>query len=180
MLAGDSDLEAWRMSLPGAELLLDRDRRRVIYAEVLGRTVTGGDSLKATFAVRVLDFVGRIARWLRLPTRRLQLVSPGLAGSDAITIIEDNIFTVAPQLRGRFHALRAANILNRLYFDDQRLRVAVWNLSERVRPDGLLIVCRTHDDGTNHGTIFKLNDGRLSAIARIGEGSEIEDLVNAL
>jgi len=180
MVAGDSDLQAWWLSLGWAELLLDRDRKRVIYADVLGRALTGGDSKKATLVARLLDFVARLISLLRPRLRQLQLVSPRLVETDAITVVEDDIFTVAPQLRRRFHALRAANILNRAYFDDERVRLGLVNLRDRLRPDGLLIVCRTHDDGTNHGTIFKLSDGRLTTVARLGEGSEIEDLVTSL
>jgi hypothetical protein len=46
-----------------------------------------------------------------------------------------------------------------------------------LRPDGLLIVCRTVSDGTNHGTVFRSGNGSFEVVARIGSGSEIEDLV---
>jgi len=39
-------------------------------------------------------------------------------------------------------------------------------------------VCRTNENGVNNATVFTLEkDGRLTATARLNEGSEITDLV---
>jgi len=43
---------------------------------------------------------------------------------------------------------------------------------------GLLIVCRTKADRSNHGTIFQLQGDSFTALGRIGDGSEVEQLVN--
>jgi hypothetical protein len=99
--------------------------------------------------------------------------------SPAVSVIQDDIFLRRPELFGRFHVLRAANILNRTYFDDEQLRAGVATLRERLRPGGLLIVCRTHDDGANHGSIVKVTDEGWLVVGRIGDGSEIEDLIAA-
>jgi hypothetical protein len=114
-----------------------------------------------------------------MPTRRVDLVSPAVRACSALSVVHDNIFERRPELRARFHALRAANILNRGYFDDEQLRVGIRTLQERLRPGGLLILCRTYDDGTNHGSVLQLAGARWIVAARIGDGSEIEDLLAA-
>jgi polysaccharide pyruvyl transferase WcaK-like protein len=74
--------------------------------------------------------------------------------------------------------LRAANILNRGYFDERVLRAMLANLRERLRDGGLLVICRTSTHGdVNNGTLFRLDpERRLCPLARLNAGSEIETL----
>ncbi len=114
--------------------------------------------------------------------RPLMLVSPRLQTAPSLQLIEDDIIANRPPgLEARFHALRAANILNRGYFSDATLAEILRNLRWRLRAGGLLIVCRTEADRSNHGTIFRLDEhGAFEALARLGRGSEIEEVVVAL
>jgi hypothetical protein len=83
-------------------------------------------------------------------------------------------------LANRFDIVRAANLLNRNYFDADRLRLMVGNLKSYARrPGGLIVINRTHEDGTNHGTIFRAGDEDVATVHRLGGGSEIESLVTA-
>src|SRR5207247_10375452 len=76
---------------------------------------------------------------------------------------------------------RAANILVRSYFDDETLTRMLLNLRSRVVEGGLLVVCRTEKGGINRGTLFRLADsGDLAPVARLGGGSDTEDLVTSL
>jgi hypothetical protein len=43
---------------------------------------------------------------------------------------------------------------------------------------GLIIINRTHEDGTNHGTFFEVSDNGPHVVQRIVRGSEIESLVH--
>ncbi len=108
------------------------------------------------------------------------LVSPELAAQDdALTLIEDDVLTNRdPGLLRRFDAIRAANILQPSYFDDDTIRMQVRNLAQRLVPGGLLIVCRTDQEGCNNGTVFRHSeDGDWESVERIGGGSEIERLI---
>ncbi|MBW4518521.1 MAG: hypothetical protein KME16_02145 [Scytolyngbya sp. HA4215-MV1] len=109
----------------------------------------------------------------------LYLVSPRLKKEPGLTIIEDDILlNDDPSLEKRFHLIRATNILNKTYFDQKTILRALDNLHSRLVDHGVLVVCRTEDNGINHGTIFKLNANRRFEIEkRLGKGSEIEDLV---
>jgi hypothetical protein len=178
LLAGDSHIDAVWLSLPFCDLLLDRDRNQLLLAVVLGRAVDVlGSSWRSALALPVLKATARLSKAVRVPMRYVELVTPRVRGCPAIEVVEDDIFVTRPELRSRFHVVRAANILNRGYFDDTQLRAAVANLRERLRPGGLLIVCRTLDDGANHGSFFKAEGDGWTVVGRIGEGSEIESLI---
>jgi hypothetical protein len=112
--------------------------------------------------------------------RALKLVSPSLGRSRHIEVVEDDILT-NQAYPGRFHALRAANILNLGYFDDRTITAMLVNLRSRLRPGGLLVVCRTCLKGVNRGSVFQLrDDGSLAVVARLNGGSEIESLAAKL
>ncbi len=112
--------------------------------------------------------------------RAVALVSAKLQRSSELTVIEDDIL-FNEGLRNQFHVLRAANILNRKYFDVKTLRAMLINLRNRLTRGGLLIVCLTNERGQNDATVFMLNEsGGFDVVARLGSGSEIEDLVLGL
>jgi hypothetical protein len=181
LLCGDSHVEGAWLQLPGlGDVLLDHDRREIVFLELFGRTVDpSGGTRKSAVAVPMIRAIVWLGLHLRFPIRNVDLVDPTVRSSPAVSVIQDDIFLRRPELCGRFHVLRAANILNRAYFDDEQLRAGVATLRERLRPGGLLIVCRTHDDGANHGSIVQATDGGWIVAARIGDGSEIEDLIAA-
>jgi hypothetical protein len=108
----------------------------------------------------------------------VQLVSPRLLQRRDVTVVEHDLTRHNPAWVGRFDVVRGANILNLDYFDEGTLRAMLRDLTGYLRPGGLLVVVRTHDDTrTNHGTIFRLGeDGVLAPVARIGGGSEVEAL----
>lgn len=173
IVAGDTHIDAVWVSVPlVGEVLSDRNGN-VLLAEVLGRAVDpSGATTRSALVLPVLRAAAR-----RLPGRSVELVSSRVRECAAIELVEDDIFVVRPELRGRFHAVRAANILNEGYFDDAQLRSAIATLRERLRPGGLLIVCRTHEDGSNHGSVFRPEREGWAVVERIGGGSEIERLI---
>jgi hypothetical protein len=118
--------------------------------------------------------------------RAVRLVSPRLLAHEEIEVTEDDILHDVPALRGQFHVVRAANILNRDYFSDETLIRMVSNLRNRLVEGGLLIVCTTTGDldrshrsrVSNDGTVFSLRkEGHLEAVARLGAGLAVEDIV---
>lgn len=73
--------------------------------------------------------------------------------------------------------LRTMNILNRSYFSIERLAEGANAAFQTLKPGGLWIVGRTLDDHTNHVTFFRRTEKKWELIARIGKGSEIEELI---
>ena len=111
--------------------------------------------------------------------RPVQLASRRLEGAASVRLIEDDVTRANPDFMRRFQVIRAANILNRGYFSEEQLRAIAANLLSYADASGaLLAVVRTVLDGGNHGTIFGIDTrGTVRALSRIGNGSEVEDIV---
>jgi hypothetical protein len=201
MVAGDASARAWLVSVgPLFEALCDRNGYP-LHFDVSGRGLpNGGESPLLSLPIHALRALFQAVLWTHPGLRRslasgdghyraggvssrpIVLVSPRLLTRTDLTVLDDDILRGQdPTLRRRFHALRAANILNHAYFDPATLARSVENLRERLRDGGLFVVCRTSSDGANHGTVFQLRQGRrFAALARLGRGSEIEELVLGL
>lgn len=105
---------------------------------------------------------------------RLKMPKP----TNQMEYVEDDLSNRNSEFEGRFDIVRAANVLNRSYFDLPKLRVMIANVTSYARkPGGLIIINRTHQDGTNHGTFFERTEQGIRAVQRIGNGSEVEALV---
>jgi hypothetical protein len=112
-------------------------------------------------------------------TRAINLVTPRLMNHPRVTIGEGNILAESWQ-QGTFHVIRAANILNRSYFDNHALSKTLHNLRSHLTPNGILIVCNTDtdEDAANHATILALReDQQFEVLSRMNGGSEVEDLI---
>ncbi|MGB2635573.1 MAG: hypothetical protein WAM58_16710 [Candidatus Acidiferrum sp.] len=76
--------------------------------------------------------------------------------------------------------VRTMNILNLAYFPTEQLIDGIQAAFQSVKPGGLWIVGRTHEeDSKNHVTFFRRTDKGWQVLERIGNGSEIEMLVTA-
>ncbi|MFO7906847.1 MAG: hypothetical protein ACQESR_11765 [Planctomycetota bacterium] len=118
---------------------------------------------------------------LSLPRRPLKLVSPALLEHGAqITVLEDDIAVRTPELDRRFDVVRAANILNSVYFDTSTLKRMARNLKRRLVSGGLLVICRTDPKGMNHGGIFRLNERHsLQILESFGDGADAAILTSS-
>ncbi|MFM9903212.1 MAG: hypothetical protein ACKVQJ_01420 [Pyrinomonadaceae bacterium] len=125
---------------------------------------------------RTLDSIESTAVIKGVEIHKIDLVCREIKENPAIRLIEDSIFSEASD--ERYSLIRAANILNKIYFSDEQLSAAIQKLSERLEPGGLFLVCRTNMEGENNATLFRLaGPGRFEITARFGIGSEIEYLV---
>lgn len=111
--------------------------------------------------------------------QRVQLVTPRLLAKKGVVVCNDDITRQNDEFIGKFNFIRAANILNRGYFREDTLNAIVANVGSYLhKPLGTLIVLRTHEDHSNHGTLFRIGkDDRFEIVRRFGAGSEIEDVV---
>ena len=158
---------------PEGHVLLAHDGRHAFTHPVSQTRAWRNRTARAAFAVA--GVLARLARAVGAG-RTVELITPRLRARPNVTILEHDVFAPTPQWLSRFHAVRIANVLNRSYFDEGRLAAGLFNAANWVRPGGLLAVCRTDFDGTNHGTIFRRCADGLHVEARVGSGSEIETL----
>src|SRR5215471_7929426 len=172
--------------LPMYDVLLDRDGR-VLQHIVGDRPVRwwypNGPRDFLTVRGYVVTALNGVA-WALLSTnarrtsKDVLLLSPNARNHAHLRFIEDDIMAPNPDhLRGQFDAIRVSNLLLLTYFDTAHLRRGLSNLKDRLAGAGsFLIVNRTLLDGTNHGTLFQLNQlAKFEVVARIRAGSEIED-----
>ena len=113
-------------------------------------------------------------------SEEILLLSPRMSRCPEISCVEEDIFSPnIAEFTSRFDVIRAANILNKNYFSDAKLCLGIENLkSYLIGPGCFLVVNRTHEDSTNHATIFVLSEERsFEVVDRVGNGSEIENLV---
>lgn len=190
IVATDILLDAWIVQvLPGGYALID-DSGFPLRFDVAGLTlkpwVMRSDYRSGLFLLRkaVNVIFTRRARMIlvnpRDPrVRNVKLVTPRLCQNRDIDVCNDDIAQYNPKFSARFDFIRAANVMNRGYFPDSALIEMIRNVTRYLTGSGGgFLVVRTHEDHTNHGTLFTLVDGRRFEVAtRFGVGSEIEDLV---
>ena len=127
------------------------------------------------------------AAYIRLASRRKKrrmwrskpvlLVDPRVANDSQIHLIEADLLADVWIAPGTFDVVRAANLLNRGYFEDRLIRLALRRLMSCVGVHGLLVIAQTHVDGANHATAVRREGGTWKVQFRVGGGADIEDLL---
>jgi len=182
----DIRLHAYLRSWMGMDILYDADGYILQVSTVLfakGRPDRPLETVRSKVLQIALNKIERffVRRWLQSPQRatKITLVVPRIADRPGFRIVEQDVLKPFRECAGSFDVIRAANILNLSYFEPEILKNIVVRLKECLRNNGLLLICRTNDDGTNHGTIFRKQEGlsAIQPICRIGLGSEIELLL---
>lgn len=184
----DRSLEAFLVDLPMGCRALVEPNGHVLQYEVLGRAVrpwtrrldyVTGMALARSLLNRMLGPVARARTAHRAIAASVALVSPRLSRSVGVELAEDDVTRSNPRFVGGFDLVRAANILNRHYFDADALERAVGNVKSYLRgPGAWLLVVRTLGATDHHGTLFRMNAAHgLDVVERWGQGSEVEALV---
>ena len=116
---------------------------------------------------------------LVLKYQPIALLSRSFANNDRLRMIEDDLLAENnSKLCHAFDVIRAANILNLVYFPVPMIGRMLATLKQRLKDGGLLIVVRTDLNGKNNATIFRLSNNHLCVVDRFGNGSEIEPIVS--
>jgi hypothetical protein len=160
------------------ELLVDGQGRFLQCAGGLGVRMRPYPKGRRRLAAWALDAAAKRASSEGTRGEAVRLVTPRLVRRQRCEVVEYDVFVDRPEWRGRFDAVRAANLLNLAYFSSEAIRSAIGLLVTYLAPEGLLVLCRTEiETRENHASILRLrSEGRLETAARLGEGSEVEDL----
>jgi len=183
--ATDVTVHANHLTFGGSlAMLVDRDQN-ILHMDVFGIGIIGRakrmrrmpvwvvrSAIQTLFkAKRVFGFLPR--------TERIALLSRRFSQNNYLRMIEDDLSQAnRPEFLRSFHVIRAANILNSAYFSADVLAKMITNAKERLKENGLLLVCRTEQTGINNATLFRsTSGGGLQRIARFNHGSEIEPII---
>jgi hypothetical protein len=185
MTAGDVCVTAYLLAVTDwLHILIDNDAYPLQF-EICGRAIPYPPGLRRSVLFPPLPLLMHALRWLlplvpaawlRQKGTRVHLIDPQLQ-QRGIAVVEDDL--LAPcAFDHRFDVIRVANVLNRCYFSDESVVAMASTLRRRLERGGILIVCRTDDDNVNHGTVFVSTEPpHLEVLCRIGDGSEIEQLI---
>ncbi|MGH8125947.1 MAG: hypothetical protein ACREPK_08880 [Rhodanobacteraceae bacterium] len=163
--------------------LCDADARPWLYANrcfVIHNDLDGAEWPFNTIAARVFK---------RFDSSRLHreqgvdMINPELAAKrgDKVRIEPYSIFDEWPHEKADL--IIAANLLNRVYFPDSELRDGLVKLRNAMRDGALLAVIenRNRNEGSiEQSTVFRRAGKRFLIEARIGTGSDIQDLVTSM
>ncbi len=109
---------------------------------------------------------------------RVPLLTSLTDGIPDVHFLEENVLD--PVITGQFSLIRAANILNRGYFDATDIRRMGRALSKRLTKNGMLLVARTEPLNINRGTLFVRQRNGLKVLQQINGGSEAEDILASI
>ncbi len=154
---------------PGCRALIDREGFPLQY-DIAGRSMrpwnrrldyfTGAALIRPLLNRLLTKRIARVRARSNAPANTVKLVTPRLTQSTGVSVVSDDILQFNPALAGRFDLVRAANILNRRYFDEAQLRTALACVGRYLKgPGSWLLVVRTHGWADHHGTLFRMAAG---------------------
>jgi hypothetical protein len=165
-VATDKTPHAYKLRLlPGINALVDENRTPLHFC-VFGRGIS--PRVKGIYAP--VKFLLR-----KLLIAKRQPLTNKLPFSTDLHIHEDDLLLPnKPEWVAAFDVIRAANILNKAYFAEDELRVIFSRLTERLRPEGLLILARTGEHGEGNMASL-IRNGKI--IGRLNGGHEAENII---
>lgn len=104
------------------------------------------------------------------------LTSSLVASEPGVTVVAEDL--AAPTVPGAFDVIRAANILNPVYFGEARLREMIRVTLGRLADPGLLLITQTIG-GINHATLFRREQGAVQAVGELHGGNDVARLVRS-
>jgi hypothetical protein len=175
------------LSVPGFGLLYDSSGRLLQMSTPLftrGRPHRSQRCLSSRTLTACMNLLeSQAARWCansRL-AHSVDLVTPALTTRPGFSVVEHDIVQPRPDWAAAFDLIRVANVLNLDYFQPTVIAGILRNLIAWLKPDGVLVICRTHAaDGSNHGSIYcKSAPGSgVRRVGLIGGGYELDELVH--
>lgn len=100
----------------------------------------------------------------------LTLIDAGKAANIAFDVLE-------PSQLAQFDYVRCMNLLNAGYFSSADLAQGLKVLAASLRPEGILQIGRTDQQGVNNVGFYRLTGSQFSLVKNIGAGSEIASLI---
>jgi hypothetical protein len=148
---------------------------RTIVARALfwGATMLDGKRLPAK-AESIPSRCGRMLKY-----QPVALPSRSFAQNHRVRMIEDDLLAENNlEMCRAFDVIRAANVLQSVYFPVDLIERMLATLKQRLTEGGLLIIVKTEPSGNNNASTFRLLGNQFSVVDRFGNGSEIEHIIS--
>ena len=112
-------------------------------------------------------------------TRHIRLLAPvALDTLESDPRFDFERHDILQPLAGRFGLIRAMNILNRSYFEDDQLRVAIGHVARALTTGGLFATGSNQDAGSAvDGAVYERTTSGFQRLRSSGNGSPVDDLV---
>jgi hypothetical protein len=154
---------------PGSDVQMVVTPRWVAYRDTAGAVPPLG-----AVARRLLRGAAHVRSW-----RRVDLAQPDLselaARDPRVHLAAYDVFT--PWAGPRPAVVKIANLLNRAYFTDERIRSALQIQSSNVSEGGVLVLVDNRPD--ERFTAFERRDGRMVRVTEHAGGCDVAELVPA-
>ena len=171
--ASDLTLHASCLSLPPGRILFC-ETDHVLQVDFAGLAFPNTPPSRLSgllfFVARGLIGLARRVGWSATPVPLLSRVARRSSVNFSEGDVFGEVYRADPALR--FDVIRAANILTASYFSEAEIKRAIANLTNRLRPEGLLVLVRTKDE-RNLVSIYRLRDGSLELVEHINGGVEV-------
>ncbi|MCF6240449.1 MAG: hypothetical protein L3J74_03785 [Bacteroidales bacterium] len=92
-----------------------------------------------------------------------------------INVVSYDIFQTT--IKEKYDFVRCMNILNKTYFTDNQIMTALENIKQSIKENGILLIGRTNNKGTNNASIFQKKANKFIFMEDINKGSEVKTLV---
>jgi chemotaxis methyl-accepting protein methylase len=104
-----------------------------------------------------------------------------LITNNEIKFISYDLFTNNEKEKTKYDLIRAMNILNLVYFNENEIRFALKKLKNSLNINGILLIGRTNSNGINNATFYKLNDNsNFEILQKVNNGYEFNYLLENL
>ena len=113
--------------------------------------------------------------------RSISLVNPLSRNEPGLMLLEFDCLRRDQSLVSRVSAVRASNVLNRGYFDQEQIHQAVGHLHAYLRDGGCLVISRNADEPTGeteNGSVWIKEPDRFRWVEDFGSGSEVKAVVD--
>jgi hypothetical protein len=136
------------------------------------------------FLSKILFYILKILSHRCIPSpeqmQEIRLYDPEIIDSlQSGKIHEIEYDILSTRINQKFTFIRAMNILNRVYFDENEILQALNNIIFSLKERGIMLIGRT-SQGVNHATFYQKINSRLNILETINRGSDINDFVNQL
>ncbi len=186
-LATDATIYGTRAELGSVtflfEEIVDKNRQYLLQVDLFGYAFPNASGS------RWRNAVCRIISWITRPFiikgSKVYIIDPAVRkkseSDNTFSLEQINLFELSKKISApSFNVVRATNILNKAYFDDDKINIALSGIKDVMVQNGLFIVARTHMNGSNHGAYYQLIDNVFQCVGTIGEGSEIHNLISSI